>query len=255
MSATLRYVLITAIRDRFVAAIAVALAAAVGAAALLGASAVAEGQALALAYAGEMIRLVLVLGLITFISFHVRRMHETREIEAILARPISRATFVLAYYTAYSTIALGLSLLASPLLMLVLGAGGAGLAEWQASLMLECLVVVGLALFAAMSLESATAAVLAALGFYVLGRSAAVLRAIAEAGTAIFGQDALNLAARWVSDVIALLMPRLDLFGQSRWLVYGPGGGWGLSELLLQTLIYAPLLLAATIRDLDARRF
>lgn len=255
MLATLRYVLITAIRDRFVAAIVLALLAAVGGAALLGASAVAEGQALGLAYAGEAIRLILTLGLITFISFHVRRMHETREIEAILARPIARSSFVLAYFTAYATIASGLALLAAPLLVLSLGAGGAGLALWQASLLLECLMVTGLALFAAMTLESATGSVLAALGFYCLGRSAAVFRAIADAGTGAVDQESFNVVAHWVCQVVALLMPRLDLFGQSRWLVYGPGGGWGLGELAIQSLIYVPLLLAATIRDLQARNF
>ena len=255
MVATFRYILITAVRDRFVAAIVLALLSAVLSAALLGSSAVAEGQALALAFAGEGVRVILVLGLITFISFHVRRLHETREIEAILARPIARWTLVLACFAAYSVIALALAVLATPLLALLLGAGGLGLAEWQISMMLECLLVVGLALFAAMALESATAAVLVALGFYLLGRSAAVFRAIADAGTGALDQDYLNLGAYWVTEAIALVMPRLDLFGQSRWLVYGPGGGWGLSEMAVQTLIFAPLLLAATIRDLNAKRF
>lgn len=255
MLATFRYILITAVRDRFVVAIGFALLATVLSAALLGSSAVAEGQALALAFAGEGIRLTLVLGLITFISFHMRRLHETREIEAILARPIARSTLVLACFAAYSAIALALALLATPLLVLVLGAGGAGLAEWQISLMLECLLVVGLGLFAATSLESAAASVLAALGIYVLGRSAAVFRAIADVGTGAVDMDFFNSAAHWVTAAIAMVMPRLDLFGQSRWLVYGPGGGWGLPELAIQSLIYAPLLLAATIRDLDAKRF
>jgi hypothetical protein len=255
MSATLRYVLITAVRDRFIGAIVLALLAAVGVAMFLGASALAEQQALGLAYAGQLARLILLVGLVTFICFHVRRMYETREIEAILARPISRTAFVLAYFAAYAVIALALALLVAPMLMAGLAAGGPGLAEWEASLMLECTIVVALSLFCAMALESASAAVLATLGLYLLGRSAAFFRAIAESGTGVTDQAGLNQAARWVMEAIAAVMPRIDLFGQSRWLISGPGGGWGLEDLLMQTAIYVPLLLLATIRDLHVKRF
>lgn len=255
MLATLRYVLITALRDRFLGALFLALLAAVGGSVFFGSSAVTEQRALGLAFAGELVRFILVLGMMTFVSFHIRRMYETREVEAILARPISRVTFVLAYFFAYAVVALLLVVAALPLLMLALQASGLGLAEWEASLALEALIVVALGLFCAMALESATASVLAGLGLYILGRSAAFFRAIAESGSGAAGNDAVNAGARWVMEAVAAVMPRLDLFGQSRWLVYGPGGGWGMSELLVQTAIYVPLLLLATIRDLHVKRF
>ncbi|PKU26515.1 hypothetical protein [Telmatospirillum siberiense] len=255
MLTTLRYVLITAIRDRLIAAFLVALVAGVGGATFLAASALAEKREFGLAFGGELTRMILVLGLITFISFHVRRMYETREIEAILARPISRTSFVLAYFGAYALIALLLSIVAPLLLMVAFSANGAGLMEWGVSLTLEGFIVVAIALFCAMSLESAGASVMAALGFYLLARSAAFLHAITVSHTASFDQALLNDVNRWVVEIIAAVMPRIDLFGQSRWLVYGPGGGWGLRELAVQTAIYLPLLLAATIRDLHVKRF
>lgn len=255
MVTTLRYMLITAIRDRLIAAFLVALAAGVGGAMFLAASALAEKREFGLTFGGELSRTILVLGLITFISFHIRRMYETREIEAILARPISRTAFVLASFGAYALISLLLSIVAPLLLMAAFSANGAGLLEWGGSLILEGFLVVGLSLFCAMSLESAGASVMAALGFYLLARSAAFLHAITVNHTAAFDQALLNDVSRWVVEVIAAVMPRLDLFGQSRWLIYGPGGGWGLQELAAQTAIYLPLLLAATIRDLHVRRF
>lgn len=255
MLTTLRYVLITAVRDRLILVLLVALMAAAGAASFLAASAIAEKREFGLAFGGELTRLILVLGMITFISFHIRRMHETREIEAILARPISRATFVLAYFVAYAGIALLLSLLAPAFLLVGFSANGPGLIEWMVSLILEGFVVVAIGLFCAMSLESATASVVAALGFYILARSSAFFRAIVENHTATFDQPLWNDLSRWVMEGIATLMPRIDLFGQSRWLVYGPGGGWGIKELAVQTAIYVPLLLAATIRDLQIKRF
>lgn len=255
MTATLRYILLTASRDRFILAILVALLAGVGAAVFFGSSALAEKRELGLAYAGEFIRLTLVLGLVTFISFHLRRLYETREVEAILARPISRTRFVLACFLGYAGIALLLAIVATPLLMLSLQAGGPGLAEWEASLGLEACIVVALTMFCAMTLESATATVLASLGFYGLGRSAAAFRAIAENGTGATDHQAVNHLARWVTEGMAAVMPRLDLFGQSSWLVHGSGGGWGIRELLVQTAIYVPLLLLATVRDLHVKRF
>lgn len=252
---TLRYVLITAIRDRMVAAIIIAQMTVLGGASLMAASALAEGQATGLAIAGEGIRVVMMLGLITFISFHVRRMEETREIEAILTRPISRTTFVLAYYAAYAGIGVLLSLCAAPLLMAGLAASGAGLAEWQASLGLECLIIVAIALFCALSLGSATASVLAGIGLYIFARLAAFFRAIAEAHTGLSAHDDIDRITTWMIKGIAAVMPRLDLFGQGQWLVHGPGGGWGLPELLLQTGIIVPLLLAATIRDVRVKRY
>ncbi len=255
MRATFRYVLLTAIRDRFPVAIVIALIAVTAVCALIASSTLSEGTQTGLAYAGEFYRGALVLGLVTFISFHVRSLHETREIEAILSRPISRAAFVLAYYAAFAVLAAALALLTAPLLMSVLAARGVGLAEWEASMVLESWVVAALALFCAMALSSAAAAVMVSLGFYLLGRTAQFFLAIAVSGMGSSDNEGVNLGSRGVMAAIAMIMPRLDLFGQSRWLVYGPGGGWGVGVLLLQTAIYVPLLLLATTRDLQVRRF
>lgn len=255
MRATFRYVLLTAIRDRFPVAILVALVAITALGVLIAASTLAEGAQTGLAFIGEFDRAALVLGLVTFVCFHVRGLHETREIEAILSRPISRIAFVVAYYSAFAVLAAVLSLLTAPLMMAALGANGIGLAMWVASLVLEMWITLSLALFCAMALSSATAAVMVTLGFYLLGRTARFFLAIAVSGTGASDQEGINQGAHGVMAIIAAIMPRLDLFGQSRWLIYGPGGGWGVGILLLQTAIYVPLLLAATARDLEVRRF
>lgn len=230
--------------------------AAVGAIGLLvAASSLVEGRETGLAFAGELCRTVLVLGLIIFICFHVRGLHETREIEAILTRPISRHAFVIAYYAAFAVLAAALALLAAPILVMTLRAQGSGLLLWDASIVLEAWIVSALALFCAMALRSATAAVLVAIGFYALGRTAQYFLAIAQMHTGALDLEAANRVSQWILLTVGTLMPRLDLFGQSRWLVYGPGGGWGLGILALQAMIYVPLLLLATIRDLRVKTF
>ena len=148
-----------------------------------------------------------------------------------------------------------LALLTAPMMMIVLDARGIGLAEWEISMVLECWIIAALAMFCAMALQSATSAVLVALGFYLLGRTAQFFLAIAQSGSGASSQEGVNIGAQSIMSIIATVMPRLDLFGQSRWLVHGPGGGWGIGVLLLQTAIYVPLLLLATTRDLRVRRF
>ena len=255
MVATFRYVLITAVRDRMIIALILALIVAVSGCMIVAGSALAEQNAFGVSFSSEACRLIVSLGVITFVCFHIRRMYETREIEAILARPISRASFVLAYFVAYAAIAALLALVASGIIGMAFAVTLRGLVDWGISLALESMIVVALSLFAAMALESATAAVIAALGFYVLARMASSLRFIVETHSATFESTAVNQVLRWIVEVIVLVLPRIDLFGQSRWLVYGPGGDWGVATLSLQVVIFVPLILAATTRDLYVRRF
>ena len=259
MNATIRYVLITAIRDRFLIAIVIALLAMIGLCRMLASTALAEGQALGLSFGGELSRAILVLGLSIFICFHVRRLHETREIEAILARPISRTGFVLGYYAGFASVALLLAIIVAPLLFAGLGARGIGLLEWEASLLLESLIVVAIGLFAAMAIAAPAGAVMVTVGLYGLGRMGAYLLAIAHSGSGAVDAEGVNRTADTVMDFVAAVMPRLDLFGQSSWLVNGPGGGgaanWGVGILVLQVAIYVPLLLLATVRDLHVKSF
>jgi hypothetical protein len=253
--ATFRYVLLTAVRDRFPLVIAILLLAVTAVGLLIAASTLTEGRQAGLAYGGELSRVALVLGFVIFVCFHVRNLHETREIEAILTRPISRASFVLAYYGAFALLSAVLAIVAGVFLAAALGAWGIGLLEWLGSMVLELSIACAMALFCAMALNSATGAVLTTLGFYLLARTMEYFLSIAQFHTGTSAMEGVNQASEVIMTVIALVVPRLDLFGQSRWLVYGPGGGWGVGVLLLQTAIYVPLLLLATTRDLRVRRF
>ncbi len=255
MIATLRYVLLTAVKDRLFGVLFLLVLAALLLAAFLGDAALAEGRALSLAYAGASGRAILVLGLVVFIAFHVRRLQETREIEAILARPLSREAFVLGYAGGFAAVAV---LLVVPVVAgvgLALSPPAAGLAAWGASLLLESLLVVALALFCALTLTSAVAATLAALGFYVLGRMMAFFADIAEKGVGGAGDlGALTPLAEAVVTALFMLMPRLDLFAPGAWLVHG--ADWSAAApVAAQALIYVPLLLLAAMIDLRRKRF
>ena len=54
---------------------------------------------------------------------------------------------------------------------------------------------------------------------------------------------------------LSMIMPRLDLFTQSDWLVYGLIRLNELEYVLVQAVIYIPLLFAAAIIDFKRREF
>ena len=252
MLATVRYVLLTALRDRLFLGLLVGGGLAAGLAGFLGDAAMVEGDQMALVFAGTAVRLILVIGLVLFVAFHVQRLYETREIEAILSRPLSREGFVIAYWFGMALLAV---LLAVPLCALMVTAGAvdpAGLGLWAATVVLECLVVVAFTVFAGLTLERALFTSLVTLGFYVLSRMMSFFVAIAEFRGA---RNDFERFMNYCIEGLAALCPRLDLFGQTEWLAHGAGSG-GIGGLaVLQTLVYVPLLLAAATFDLKRKRF
>lgn len=256
MSAALRMILLTNVRDRMLPGIWGLSLAALLLSRLLGGAMLVEGRETALAYAALSLRLVVAAGLVLTVCFQMRRMQETREIEAMLARPLSRAGLVLALAGGYGVLALAAVLPAVAAMGLLLTPDLDGLLLWGAGMALEAWIAVALALFLSCALDSAAIAALAALALYALSRLAAGFHDIAQGGLGdALASPLTGPPLRLAAQGLSLILPRLDLFGQSSWLIYGPGGEWGLGVLAAQAAIYLPLLLAAAIHDLAGRRF
>ncbi|NKB45866.1 MAG: hypothetical protein GKS03_16500 [Alphaproteobacteria bacterium] len=250
MIATLRFVLLTALRDRLFAGLFALVAVGFALAIYLGDAALVEKGQTTVVYAGGAARTILVLGLIVFQAFHIQRLYETREIEAVLSRAISRERFIVAYWAGFALVGV---LLAAPIVALVMlfQHSLAGAVWWASSLIFESFIVVAFAVFAGITLEKAVPAVFATVGFYVLGRLMSFFMAI-SGGAAL---DGVNVIAVPLSELVALLVPRLDLFAQTRWLVYGPGPVDSMVVLVAQTVLYVTLLLFAAMFDLRRKRF
>ena len=133
MKPTVRFVVITALRDRLFASLIGVLVIAFAISAYLGAGAVAEAREMTVVYAAGTARAIVVLGLIVFTAFHVERLYDTREIEAVLSRAISRETFVLSYWMGLASIGF-LFIVPVAALMLLLGLSGSGAVIWSLSI-------------------------------------------------------------------------------------------------------------------------
>jgi len=248
---TFRYILLTAFRDRLMAGLAIALVGAVLVAGFLGEATFMEEREMALSFAGFSTRLILMTGLILFVCFHVQRSFENREVDLMLSRPISRPQFVLITWAAFSGVAVLMALVAVVLVPLAGWPAPGGLALWAGSLVLESLLVVAVALFFSITLRTAVGSALATLGFYLLARMTGFLLGVVQAERGTVTSDLLGYAVY----LVGLVLPRLDLFGQTWWLAYGDTEGGALLTVVVQTAVYIPLLLAATVFDFRRRRF
>ena len=246
------YIMATALRDRLFLAFLVLTALAASMGLFIGGTAVVEKRELSVAYVAAATRLILIAGLVLFVCFHLRRSFESREVELMLSRPISRANFVFAHVISFVILSLVAVIIATVVVGLVARPEPAALARWSMSLWLECTIMVLTALFFALSLPSAVANVLACAGFYVLARMIGLLTGIAQTT----GDDAvlLRVVGR-IMEAISIVVPRLDLFGQTSWLIYGVGGEIGFAVIALQGLVYAPLIIAAAVFDMQRWQF
>jgi hypothetical protein len=127
-----------------------------------------------------------------------------------------------------------------------------GYLGWSLSLLLEASLVVALALFSAFTLRSAVTSVLACMGFYVLSRMMAFFVVAADAPG--MGQMPY-LLLKYLLKAISSIVPRLDFFAKTEWLVYGFDVAQQWYWFLLQAGIFVPLLLIATILDFRRRQF
>lgn len=225
---------------------------ATGIAGLLGSTAFLEAQEMTVTYAAGSSRVMLMLGLIVFVCFHVRHAFESKEIDVILSRPISRANLVIAYWLGFMLVALLLLLPIIGILGLIGAPNLTGFFIWSLSLLLEAGVVVSLALFSAFALKSAVSSVLGCMGLYVISRM--MIFFVMTAESPMFN-DWKYLWLRFLLQGISSIMPRLDFFSKSEWLVYGIGTAASWHLFFIQALVFIPLLLVASIIDFKRKQF
>ena len=245
------YVLLAALRDRLIPALLSMLIVAASLSFIIGSAAVVESGQFALVYASGTLRFVGVFGLVLFVVFHMRRSFENRDVDYLLSRPIGRTSFVVSHAAAFSVLAIAMGIAVT---LAVMGATPhsryPALMLWGTSVVAEYLIMVNVALFFSMVLTTATTGVLATLALYGLARIMGEL----------LGILAKDISSHWMYElgrsvkVIGLIVPRLDLMGQTSWLIYGDQTiGYGF--IAVQVVVYIGLVLSATVVDLKRRQF
>jgi hypothetical protein len=184
----------------------------------------------------------------------VRNAFDTKEIDVFLSRPITRSNLVFSYWLGFAAVSL---LLVVPTVALI-AVGGliskSGFVFWTISMLIECLLVVAVALFSAFTLKSAVTSVMASMGFYVLARMMGFFMVTTGSGF-LFQQHWLNVILTSSLKFVSVIMPRLDFFSKSEWLIYGLKNSEELKLFALQASVFIPLLILATIADFRRKQF
>lgn len=248
-----RYVMMAALRDRLLLSLGLVLLVGAALALFLGSGALVEADRFSLVFAAGGLRFAGVAGLVLFVAFHMRRAFDSKDIDFLLSRPVSRTGFIFSHALAFSLLALMLGLAGGAVLLAVNPASiGPGHLLWVASFAAELIIVVNATLFFSMVVSSASGSVLAVFGLYVLARLMGQLLGIAATDSDMRGWEIL----RTVMDAVSMVVPRLDLMAQTSWLVYPDmATGIGYGFILAQAVLYTALLVCAAVIDLRRRQF
>lgn len=253
ISATfVRYLLKAAIRDRLLISFSAALVVAASLALFLGSSSVIESGQFALVYMSSSLRIMCVVALSLAIAFMIRRGFDMHEVEFILARPISRLTYVLSHAVAFLIIALVMGGTIVLLLSLQgMSFSSEGYIHWAVGFLLELAVVAMATMFFSFVLSSAVASVMAVFGYYMLARLNGELLGIVDSGMV----DGLLWLPSKIIQLALVIAPRFDLYGQSEWLIYGFQESYTLAFLVANALLFMVLLVLGTMIDFVRREF
>ncbi len=254
MNTTTKFIFLTAIRDRLFPALFVLVLAVIGITHALSATAMLEEQQMHLAMSAGMARIILNIGLAVFVCFHIRSMYDAKEIDVMLSRPISRPKLVFGLWKGFAIVGSLLVIAVSLVLLLLAPTDTQGYLVWVGSLLLECWIVIAIALFASLTNKSAVTSVLIAFTIYVLGRLMAFFVATANA-KAIFKDKLLNEVMEYTVEIVSVIIPRLDMFAHTEWLVYGLPDNASALFFMAQGAIFIPFVLALAIIDFSKKQF
>lgn len=245
------YVLSAAIKDKIFWLFVVLVGVVTSLSLFFGSSAMSEQDQFSVVFMAGSLRFTGILTLILFVIFYFRRSFENRDVDYLFSRPISRLQYLMAHFLAFvllslfvgivTTIALGF--LSDPMF-------SSAVFFWGVTYITELIVLSTVAMFFGIALSSAVTATLATIGFYVLARLIGDILGILQDGIA---GSVMNILSH-VMSFVSMLIPRLDMLGQSSWLVYGLADT-DLTRIFLQMIVFTCLILSAAYLDLKRRQF
>lgn len=243
------FTFLEAARARLARLVLLVLLAAFGGSLFVQAIAIADGPRIQTAFLAALLRPAGVFVLSLFVIASLAREFNDKGLELILSLDLPRASYVVGKQLGFMGIAL---LLAGAIALLVAAFAPAGQAAmWGLSLLCELWIMTAFSLMCALAFNQVMPAMSLTLGFYLLSRSMAAIQLIGHTPLNESGMTQQFMVH--LLDAIALVLPRLDTFTQTAWLVNDAASPGQLGAVVLQTLIYLALLLAGALFDLSRR--
>ncbi len=246
------YTLLEARRTRLPLLLAAALLLLLAAALFVSDLAVIESQRLRVGFYAAGARVAGVFIVCAHVLGSITREFNDKGVDALLALDLPRTHFVLGKLGGFLVIALLVAVLSClPLFAL---APLQAVVQWAAALALELSVVAAVSLFCVIAFAQFIPAAALVLAFYLLARSLTALQLISA--HPVSGADSLShVAGRWMVDALALVMPALDRWPQTAWLIDAPAPWPTFAAIAAQAVLYIVLLAGAAMVDFQRRNF
>lgn len=240
------YTLLEALRNRLTWLLLLVAFIGIGLSGFLNELALTESRQIQVALLAAFLRFSAVFLLATFVVTSMTREFNDKGLELLLALPLPRAAYLLGKLLGFAALAVApaglfgfLTVFFTTPLQSIL---------WTVSLICELWIVAAFSMLCVLTFNQIMAALSATMGFYLLARAIAAVQLI--------GNDPLSAPSTsqqvigFVINSLSAVLPHLDEFTRTDWLVYQSGTWTGLAVLLLQSAICLSLLGAAALFDL-----
>ena len=256
MKTIFKYIFLTALRDKIFLGLILLILAAFGISGLIGYTSLVEELEMQTVVFASVARIIIIIGMILFISLYIQRLFETKEIQFILSKNISRIKFILSFWISFNIISSILVLFTAALILFFCSYNLTGFFYWLMGIFFELLIVSTFAILASLILKSGIIAILSSFGFYLIARLTGFFLDAVFLNFSNKTLDTLSSLSLFISQVISKIFPRLDLFSQTNLLIYGLDEKTNLfSIVLIQTLIYVLLMLSIAFYDFRKKNF
>ena len=247
-----RYTLLEALRTRLPLLVLITLLAMLAGSHFIDTLAVTEGGRFQTGFYAASMRLACVFITGTYVLVSVMREFNDKGLEVLLALDLPRSHYVLGKLAGFLAIAVLVAAVAALPLAWIAGAPAA--LTWAGSLAFELAIVVALALFCIVTFNQLTPAASFVLAFYLLARTLTAIRLMGA--HPLTGADSLShQVIRFVVEALALVMPALDAWTQTAWLVNEQVSWTVILQLAGLSVLYVTLLAAATMFDFHRKNF
>ena len=247
-----RYTLLEAWRTRLPGLVASAIVVLGAAGFFVQEIAITESSRLQTGFYAATMRLTCVFIAGLYVISSITREFNDKGLDIVLALDLPRSHYILGKLTGFLVIGTLIALAAS-IALAFLAAPGAAL-QWGLSLAFELAIVVALSLFCVVTFSQLMPAASFVLAFYLLARALTAIRLIGA--HPLTGGD--GLSHRFISmmmESLALVMPALDAWTRTAWLVNQQAAWADIGALAGQSALYVALLAAATMFDFYRKNF
>jgi ABC-type transport system involved in multi-copper enzyme maturation permease subunit len=214
--------------------------------------AVTESGRLQTAILASTLRVASVFLIALYILNGLTREFNDKVLELMLSLDLPRPAYLIGKFLGFTILALAVAAMVT-IPLAVLAPAQAALA-WGCSLALELLIIAALSVFCITTFAQLLPATAFVTAFYLLARSVSAIQLMS--GSSLLEMDGFGQkVSAMLADALAVVLPRLDAFTQTAWLVNDASALPTLFNILLQTAVYVSLLLAAAMFDLYRKNF